>query len=621
MSPPDVLVSDIEAEAQRQKTALLYRNAGIAQAVNIVNGSLLAYVNTTLHADSALAFLWWALIVTVATGRYVLARRFIAAAPDAIEAMTWRYRYVAATAMAAALWGTGSVLFMWNAPDGARLFTGLVLAGMVAGAVPILAPVAAAFRTFALLLILPVAAVLSLQATSVLHWAFAAMAVIFLAAALVSATYLHESLDSAIRLGLERGCMIETLERARAVAEAALAEQKGAERALLANEERSRQQLERLVMQRTAELATAKVEAERANNAKTRFLAAVSHDLRQPLSALSLYVGTLGSKPSAVNGQVVANMKNCVTSLSGMLSNLLDLSKLEAGIVAAEPSDFMLDALIANIVSSQEPEANAKGLQLRCTVPHLIARTDAILFRRILENFVSNSIRYTETGGVLIGCRRREGKRWVEVWDTGLGIPEDKTTEIFEEFRQLGNYERNRAKGTGLGLAIVAKTAELLGLQIRVRSRPGKGSMFAVEVPLGETVKPAFRHTYTHRPLRIALVEDNVEVALALTHSLTGAGHEVVAAASRKELWPRLNGTAPDIVISDYRLAGSETGFDVIASLRTAFGSELPALLITGDTDPGVIRRMAAERIRVQHKPLDLEALLSRIADLIGKNR
>ncbi|BAL23922.1 HAMP domain-containing sensor histidine kinase [Azoarcus sp. KH32C] len=621
MSPPGVSVSDIEVEAQRQKTALLFRNAGIAQAVNVVNGSLLAFVNTTLHTDPWLAFSWWALMVAVAAWRYGIARRFATAVPNAVDAVAWRHRYIAATAMTAALWGAGAVLFSWHAPDGVRLFTGLVLAGMVAGAVPVLAPVPAAFRIFALLVVLPLAAVLSLQADSVLHWAFAAMVVIFLAAVLASATYLHESLDSAIRLGLERGRMVDTLEHARAVAEAALAEQKGAERALLANEERSRQQLEKLVMQRTAELATAKVEAERANNAKTRFLAAVSHDLRQPLSALSLYVGALGSKPSAVDGLVVANMQNCVTSLSGMLSNLLDLSKLEAGIVTADPGDFMLDALIANVVSSQEPEANARGLQLRCTVSHLIARTDAILFRRIIENFVSNSIRYTEKGGVLIGCRRREGKMWVEVWDTGLGIPEDKTSEIFEEFRQLGNYERNRAKGSGLGLAIVAKTAELLGLQIRVRSRPGKGSMFAVEVPLGEAVKPAFRHAYSHRPLRIAVVEDNAEVALALTHALTSAGHEVIAAASRKELWPRLDGRAPDVVISDYRLAGSETGFDVITSLRTAFGNDLPALLITGDTDPSVIGRMAAERIRVQHKPLDFEALLSRIADLVDKNR
>ncbi|HJV27327.1 MAG TPA: ATP-binding protein [Aromatoleum sp.] len=526
---------------------------------------------------------------------------------------------MAATAMTAALWGAGAVLFSWNAPDGVRLFTGLVVAGMVAGAVPILAPVSAAFRIFASLVLVPLAVVLSLQADSVLHWAFAAMVVIFLVAVMASATYLHESLDSAIRLGLERGRMVETLENARSVAEGALAEQKGAERALLANEERSRQQLEKLVMQRTAELATAKVEAERANNAKTRFLAAVSHDLRQPLSALSLYIGTLGGKsPTVVDGQVVTNMKNCVTSLSGMLSNLLDLSKLEAGIVTAEPSDFMLDALIANVVSSQEPEANAKGLQLRWVVHPLIARTDAILFRRIVENFVSNSIRYTDTGGVLIGCRRRQGKMWVEVWDTGLGIPEDKTTEIFEEFRQLGNYERNRAKGTGLGLAIVAKTAALLGLQIRVRSRLGKGSMFAVEIPLGEAIKPVFSHEYVNRPLRIALVEDNVEVALALIHSLTIAGHEVVAAASRDELLPRLDCRAPDIVISDYRLVGRETGFDVIASLRRAFGDDLPALLITGDTDPSVIRRMAAQRIRVQHKPLDFDALQSRIADLVA---
>ena len=621
MHSPLPPVTDIEEEAERQKTALLFRNAAIAQIVQVVNGSLLAYVNAILHTDYSQAFLWWVLVVAVAAGRYLLARRFRAAVPNAAEAKAWRHRYISGTAMAAALWGAGTILFVWNAPDGARLFTGLVLGGMVAGAVPILAPVPAAFRLFALLIIVPLATALSLQADSVLLWAFAAMAIIFLAAVLASATYLHESLDSAIRLGLERGRMVKTLEHARGVAEAALAEQKEVERTLLASEERYRHQLEELVTKRTSDLAAAMVEAERANNAKTRFLAATSHDLRQPLSALSLYVGALGSTHSPANGQLVANMKNCVTSLNEMLTNLLDLSKLDAGVVTPEPSDFMLDAVIANVVSSQQPDANAKGLSLRFSACGLIARTDAILFRRIIENFVSNSIRYTEKGGVLIGCRRHEGKLWVEVWDTGLGIPDDKTTEIFEEFRQLGNYERNRAKGTGLGLAIVAKTAALLGLQIRVRSRLGKGSLFAVEIPLGNAIKPVVQRSYTHQPLRIALVEDNVDVALALDHTMTEAGHQVVSAASRAELLARLAGVAPDIVISDYRLAGNETGFEVIASLRTAFGNDLPALVITGDTDPSVIRRMAAEGVRVQHKPLDFEVLMSRIADLTVGSR
>ena len=221
--------SDIEAEAWRLKTGLLYRNAGLAQSVNVVNGTLLAYVNAILHASAGMAFVWWVCIVAVAAVRYLLARRFLATKPNATASHAWRHRYIVATAMAATTWGAGTFLFIWNSPDGARLFTGLVLSGMVAGAVPILAPVLAAFRIFALLVIVPMSAAILLQATSALHWAFGAMTVIFLAAVLESARYVHETLDASIRLGLEKKHLADDLEQARATAEVALAEHKQGE--------------------------------------------------------------------------------------------------------------------------------------------------------------------------------------------------------------------------------------------------------------------------------------------------------------------------------------------------------------------------------------------------------
>ncbi|OHC71290.1 MAG: hypothetical protein A2045_07230 [Rhodocyclales bacterium GWA2_65_20] len=363
-------------------------------------------------------------------------------------------------------------------------------------------------------------------------------------------------------------------------------------------------------------LMAAKTEAERANKAKSRFLAAASHDLRQPLSALSLYVGVLGNKLAPDDGRLLANMKDCVASLNEMLSNLLDLSKLEAGVVTPNVSDFAVDDVLAQVISSHAPEAKLKGLGLRCACFGLTARTDRMLFQRMIGNLVANAVRYTRQGGVLVGCRRRQGRMWVEVWDTGIGIPADKTAEIFEEFKQLDNHERNRAKGSGLGLAIVARTATLLGLQIRVQSRLGRGSLFAVEMPLGLAFRPVAEREYTHRPLRIALVEDNLAVAEALAYALKNSGHQVVAAASCRELLSRIDGVRPDIVISDYRLAGKETGFEVITSVRAAFGNSLPAVIITGDTDPQLLRSMADKGIRVHHKPLELEALRASIAEL-----
>lgn len=354
-------------------------------------------------------------------------------------------------------------------------------------------------------------------------------------------------------------------------------------------------------------LRLAQDDAERANNAKSRFLAAASHDLRQPLSALGLYVGVLKNKLAPADAPLLNSMKNCVSSLSELLTDLLDLSKLDAGVVTPEMSDFAVTDLLDNLISVHAPEALLKGLHLRCVASRLNARTDMVLFRRILGNLIANAIRYTERGGVLVGCRRRQGKTWIEVRDSGIGIPEDRINEIFEEFKQLDHDERNR--GSGLGLSIVAKTAALLGLRIRVRSWPGKGSVFAVELPLGRASKAAARHDTMRRPLRIALVDDNAGVLNALICALEAVGHQTVAAATGTELIGLLGNEAPDIVISDYRLADGQTGFDVIAATRKSFGDTLPAFLITGDSDPKLMRSMADRGIVVQHKPLEIDAL------------
>jgi PAS domain S-box-containing protein len=372
-----------------------------------------------------------------------------------------------------------------------------------------------------------------------------------------------------------------------------------------------------ITKRKLAELALeAAVEvAEQANNAKSRFLAAASHDLRQPLSALSMYVGVLKSRLGPEHAALFGNMKNCLASLNELLTDLLDLSKLEAGVVTPTVSEFAVADLLARVCAAHKPEAQLKQLRLKWIASDRIGRSDPVLYVRLLGNLVSNAVRYTEHGGVLVGCRRRQGKMWVEVWDSGIGIPADKTVEIFDEFKQLGDGARTR--GSGLGLAIVAKTADLLGLQLRVRSQPGRGSLFAVELPLGSRVEASPPTAPLRRPLRIALAEDNAAVAEALQSALAEYGHQVIAAANSAQLLARLQQLPPDIVISDYRLAGGETGFEVITAAREAFGTRLPALIVTGDTDPALIRSMASKGVRVQHKPLELEALQACITEIV----
>ena len=361
------------------------------------------------------------------------------------------------------------------------------------------------------------------------------------------------------------------------------------------------------------QLVAAKAEAERANRAKSHFLAAASHDLRQPLLALSLYVGVLKKMAAEETCQVTGKIEECAEHLSEMLTDLLDVSKLEAGVVKPTLSDFAVDELLMTLASVHAAEAEMKGLELRLRRSGAVAHSDLQLFRRIVGNLVANAIRFTDRGGVLIAHRRYQGKQWVEVWDTGIGIAPEQTGIIFEEFRQL---DASRNRGTGLGLAIAARTAALLGLAIRVKSRPGRGSMFAIELPPGRAPLAAVgaAATAAARGLRLGLVEDNEMVLQALVMALQSSGHEVIAASSGKELVQALGALAPDMVISDYRLMADETGYDAIAAVREIFGEDLPAIIVTGDTDPALLRRMATRGIAVHYKPLNVEALLKLIA-------
>ena len=238
-------------------------------------------------------------------------------------------------------------------------------------------------------------------------------------------------------------------------------------------------------VQANRQLEMAKVAAERANEAKSRFLAAASHDLRQPLQALCLYLEVLHQKLPPTAAPVMGKIQICIGSLNELLADLLDLSKLDAGVVLPKMTDVSLAEVLERVVACYAGVAWEKGLRLRIVACDKHIRSDTTLFERVIANLVSNAVRYTQSGGVLIGCRRRQGRLWLYVCDSGIGIPDDKLDIIFEEFRQLANPERSREKGTGLGLAIVRKTARLLGMEVRVSSKLGKGSTFAISLPDG----------------------------------------------------------------------------------------------------------------------------------------
>ena len=360
---------------------------------------------------------------------------------------------------------------------------------------------------------------------------------------------------------------------------------------------------------RTEELARQKEELDRANAAKTRFLAAASHDLRQPMQAIALLVEALQERtadPAA--RRIVDSIRSSVGAMTSLLNEILDISRLDAGTVEPRRTTFPIARVLDRLRGPYSHAATQKYLSLRIRSSGAVVHTDEVLLYRILANLVNNAIRYTREGGVLVGCRPREAGLSIEVWDTGIGIPQDKLGEIFLEFRQLGNPQRDRDQGLGLGLAIVERTARVLGLRVNVRSRPGRGSVFSIVVPRGDPSLASAIELRLADPLEgcvVLVVEDDREIRAAMAVLLEGWRCRVECAASAAEAEEALRrlAVAPDVVIVDYRLPDNRSGLEVIARVRQAH-PRAAAIVATGDVTQEALRAAQAAGVPILHKPL-----------------
>lgn len=372
----------------------------------------------------------------------------------------------------------------------------------------------------------------------------------------------------------------------------------------------------------TEKAVQAHQEAVEANLAKSKFLAAASHDLRQPIHALGLFLAVLeGSRLNPEQAQVLASAKSVNEASSEMLNTLLDFSRIEAGVIEVQPTAFELAPLLNKLENEFAPQAEAKSLVYRSREPQAVVHADPGLVELILRNLISNAIRYTDRGGILIACRTRGSMASIEVWDTGIGIPASQLKEIFREFHQLGNSERDRRKGLGLGLAIADGLSRSLGQAITVDSVPGKGSVFRLLLPLASpSTLPKAAHalppgTSAHRQLLLLVLEDDESVRLGMCQLLRQFGWDCLAAETLDEALTLTAQRRPDLLISDYRLRGHMTGVDAIAALRAQLGHELPALLITGDTAPERLRDAHASKVQLLHKPVVPATLYQAILD------
>ncbi|MBI3908888.1 MAG: PAS-domain containing protein [Pseudomonas fluorescens] len=409
------------------------------------------------------------------------------------------------------------------------------------------------------------------------------------------------------------------------------------------------QNLELRVRERTAELTTlndqllreiderrlvesrlreAKQEAEQANLSKTKFLAAVSHDLLQPLNAARLFTSALLERREPMSSEIlVRNVSNSLEDVENLLGTLVDISKLDAGVIKADIAPFALSELLDNLAAEYTQVARSEGLQLHFIGCSALVRSDIQLLARILRNLLSNAIRYTYSGRVVLGCRRHHQCLTIEVWDSGMGIAEHRLEEIFQEFKRGDVQRPDQDRGLGLGLAIVEKIAGILGHPIHVRSWPGRGSMFSVEVPLSATApkpQPALQMSEPMlerlRGARIWVLDNDATICAGMRTLLEGWGCRVVTALSEEDLARQVDNyhAEADLLIADYHLDNDQNGVDAVARINARRASPIPAMMITANYSNELklqIRELGHTLMHKPVRPMKLKTAMSHLLD------
>lgn len=375
-------------------------------------------------------------------------------------------------------------------------------------------------------------------------------------------------------------------------------------------------------------LRLSKESAERADRAKTQFLAAASHDLRQPLHAMRMYLAALKYRlEDKKNQEIAQKIEDVSIAFGGLLNSLLDISQLEAGGIKPQYKNYPITGMLRRLSLAFQPLAFERGLDLRFIPSSVVVRSDPALLERIVSNFISNALSYTERGKVVVGCRRRGDNIAIQVLDSGMGIPEDKLDQIFDDFFQLHNTERDRGKGLGLGLGIARRLSYCLGHRIEYRSILGVGSCFGVVVPVGlaaaepEIQADMFSYAYHQSRISLMLLEDDEAVAEAMIMLLNEWGFKVIWASDSGEALTLMTSSTvkPQIILADYRLPGEMDGVQAVAVLQRMSTHAIPTIIMTGESELGELREISELGYVVLRKPVHPAELRSLICKIILK--
>ncbi|HUX90256.1 MAG TPA: ATP-binding protein [Gallionellaceae bacterium] len=569
-----------------EQLRLLLRN-GDSSVIPVILLTLLLLWVLLNDSNATALWIWAAAVIVSRLNGYLYLRRHPADSILSGQAQRTVRMLIILNAVDGMLWGALTWVTIGMSTLAGSILVISVIAVMAGGAMSVLSPVLPVFVAF----VIPALGAVASRMWLLNDTAYNALGV---AAALYIATLLSQASNSsraaraAIELRFENTGLVGQLRVEKAIAE------------------------------------EARRDAEHANTAKSKFLAAASHDLRQPIHAQGLFLEVLSRTDLNSNQRnLVASSRAASEASSELLNALLDFSRIEAGVIEPQIQTFRLQPLFNKIERELAPQADAKDIVYRSRETHLAVQSDPMLLELILRNLVSNAIRYTEHGGVLVACRQHAAQAVLEVWDTGIGIAPEHRQEVFHEFHQLGNPERDRQKGLGLGLAITKGLARTLGHDLSLASTLQRGSVFRLTLPI-DTVISATQIAMTQNRTRLLnarllVIDDDEIVREGMLHLLRDWGCECEAAESIEEAMALARIHAPDLVISDYRLREQRTGVEAIATLRALLGESLPALLITGDTAPERLREAQASGVPLLHKPVSPTQLYQRLLVILAK--
>lgn len=561
-------------------------------SLGVFAGALTVAWSVWGRIEAQLVYSWLAAIGAVMVWRFTLYRAFPVKGPALDRVAYWERLWTLSTGIHGSIWGSTAVLlYVPDSPEHQAVLL-VALFAISTAAVPLVVRHLPSLYAFVLTVLAPIIVRLAHEGSQT-QIALVVISGLVMYGIFIFGTELNRTITESVRRYYENLDLITQL------------------------------------TDQTNKAEAARREADEANRMKTRFLAAASHDLRQPMHALGLFSDSLRRRLRDPEDRALADrICRSAEAVEDTFNALMDVSRLDAGIVEARPQECSLQAIMERVAQDCTADAHAKGVALRLRPTTLGVSTDPVLLERIVRNLASNAVRYTSRGKVLIACRARGTGVSIEVWDTGIGIPIDKHARIFEEFYQAG--ERDRREGLGLGLAIVRRLTQILGAELTMRSTPGEGSVFRVLLPdrlSAPTPVPAVASTQTPQRLSavanavVLLIDDDPQVLDAMTEAMLSWDVRAVTARSLDQALARLPECEryPDAIVSDFHLGDHENGIETIHQIRRELGVDVPAMIVTGDTAPQSLRLIQESGLPCLSKPVTADRLLQALGALFSR--